>query len=169
LPTERLWLGEGHRGCITSRPRSVSQYRFDGIPRSSPEGYGVLGSTTVAKRVLIADDSRTVRYVIRLFLENRRGLEVCGEASNGLEAIEKAEALKPNLILLDYSMPELNGAEVGSILKKRMPDVPIILFTLYGENVGKAIAATTGIDVVLCKPDGITQLAETAQKILAES
>jgi DNA-binding NarL/FixJ family response regulator len=118
--------------------------------------------------VLIADDSRTVRYVISLFLGNRTGLEVCGEASNGLEAIEKAETLRPDLILLDYSMPELNGAEVASILKKRMPSVPIILFTMYGENVGRAIASASGIDVVLSKPDGITQLAETAEKILAE-
>ena len=120
------------------------------------------------KRVLIADDSHTVRYVIRLFLGNRTGLEVCGEAGDGLEAIEKAETLRPDLILLDYSMPELNGAEVASILKKRMPAVPIILFTMYGENVGKAIASAAGIDVVLCKPDGITQLAETAEKMLAE-
>jgi chemotaxis response regulator CheB len=63
------------------------------------------------KRVLIADDSSTVRDIIKLFLSVRGDLEVCGEASDGLEAVEKASASKPDVILLDFAMPRMNGAE----------------------------------------------------------
>jgi DNA-binding NarL/FixJ family response regulator len=59
--------------------------------------------------------------------------------------------------LLDLSMPELNGAEAASVLKEAMPNVPIILFTMY--DFGDAIAAATGVDVMLSKPEGVDQLA----------
>jgi DNA-binding NarL/FixJ family response regulator len=54
---------------------------------------------------------------------------VCGEAFNGVDAIEKARTLNPDLILLDYSMPAMNGIETGSVLKAMLPQVPITLFT----------------------------------------
>ena len=58
------------------------------------------------KRVLIADDSGTVRCLIKIFLKQGTDVEVCGEAADGLQAVEKARALKPDLILLDLAMPE---------------------------------------------------------------
>jgi chemotaxis response regulator CheB len=68
----------------------------------------------------------SVRRAIRDFLENQTGFEVCGEAVNGADAIRE---LKPDLILLDLAMPEMNGAEAASVLKRMMPQVPIILLT----------------------------------------
>jgi DNA-binding NarL/FixJ family response regulator len=119
------------------------------------------------KTILIADDSANVRYVIREFLKDVPNLEICGEAVNGLDAIEKAKKLKPNLILLDLSMPEMNGIEVASILKKTMPDVLIVLFTMYSNNIGKALVSTIGVDAVLTKPDGMRQIVDTVNAVLA--
>ena len=68
--------------------------------------------------------------------------------------------------LLDLAMPELNGAEVASVLKGAMPDTRIILFTMYRENVGKYLSSAVGIDVVLSKPDGGTKLAAAIDSAL---
>lgn len=118
------------------------------------------------KKILIADDSVSVRYVIRSFLKDVPDVEVCGEAANGLDAVEKAKKLEPDLVLLDLSMPMMNGAEVASILKKNMPHMPIILFTMYSENVGNSLKSALGIDAVLSKPDGMTQLVATVKSTL---
>jgi DNA-binding NarL/FixJ family response regulator len=117
------------------------------------------------KRVLIADDSTSVRDVIRSFLRDHQEIEICGEAIDGLDTIEKAQRLKPDLILLDLVMPEINGAVVASILKQKMPNVRIILFTMYSENVSKAFSSAVGIDAVLSKPDGMTHVVESINSL----
>jgi DNA-binding NarL/FixJ family response regulator len=117
------------------------------------------------KRVLIADDSSTVRDVLRGFLRNQEEIEICGEAADGLEAVEKAQRLKPDLILLDLIMPEINGAEVASILKQKMPQIRIILFTMYSESVGKSLSSAVGVDVVLSKPDGMSHIVESINSL----
>jgi DNA-binding NarL/FixJ family response regulator len=119
-----------------------------------------------AKRVLIADDSEIVRYIVRTFL-TKAGFHVCGEAGNGCAAIEKAQELRPDLIVLDLSMPAMNGAETASVLKGLMPDVPIVLFTMYSESVGNSLASAVGVDLVVCKPDGISNLVERIRSLLA--
>jgi DNA-binding NarL/FixJ family response regulator len=119
------------------------------------------------KTILIADDNPIVRYVVRESLKDVPNLEICGEAVNGLDAIEKAKKLKPNLVLLDLSMPEMNGIEVASILKKALPDVLIVLFTMYSNNIGKALVSTIGVDAVLTKPDGMRQIVDTVNAVLA--
>jgi DNA-binding NarL/FixJ family response regulator len=123
----------------------------------------------MTSRVLIADDSANVRMVMREFLKGVAGIEICGEAVDGLDAIEQAKSLKPDLVLLDLSMPRMNGAEVASILKKTTPDILIILFTMYSENIGKALTSAIGVNAVLSKPDGMRQLAACVQDVLASS
>jgi DNA-binding NarL/FixJ family response regulator len=119
------------------------------------------------KRVLIADDSLHVRDVLRMFLEKVEEIEICGEAVDGLDAVEKAVQLVPDLVLLDLAMPQMNGAEVASILKKKMPGMRIILFTMYNENVGKSLTSAVGVDVVLSKPDGLSQVLRSVKSLLA--
>ena len=122
------------------------------------------------KRVFIADDNKTVRNILKFLLTQRAAdLEVCGEASNGVQAVVKGRALSPDLILLDLAMPEMNGAEAASILKKLMPDVPIILFTMYGEDIGQFLKSGIGIDAVLSKPDGVTALLEAVDTVFTRS
>ena len=120
------------------------------------------------KHVLIVDDSFMVRQSLKRYLSSRGDVVVCGEAVNGREAVQRAMALKPDLVLLDLAMPELNGAEVASVLKGAMPDTRIILFTMYRENVGKYLSSAVGIDLVLSKPDGVSKLAAAIDTALDE-
>jgi DNA-binding NarL/FixJ family response regulator len=121
----------------------------------------------VTKQVLIADDNNVVRHIIKSFLTLlREDLAVCGEAVNGLEAVEKAKMLKPDLVLLDLAMPEMNGAEAAFVLKKALPEVPIILFTMYSENIGRYLTSAIGVEAVLSKQGGLTKLAEAVDDIL---
>jgi CheY-like chemotaxis protein len=120
----------------------------------------------MSKSILVVDDSDTVRKVTRLFLETQLDLEVCGEAVDGVEAIEKAKVLKPDLIILDLAMPEMNGIEAASVIKGMMPEVPIVLFTLYRETVGDALASAVGVDAVLSKPEGGWKLLECVRTLL---
>ena len=72
-----------------------------------------------------------------------------------------------DLILLDLAMPEMNGAEAASVLKKMMPNVHIIIFTMYSENIGRSLTSTIGVDMVLSKPDGMTSLMEAVDSVLS--
>jgi DNA-binding NarL/FixJ family response regulator len=135
--------------------------------RSSGDGYVPSpGTDAMPKCILIVDDSATVRTLIREFLENLTGLEVCGEAADGVDAIEKARVLRPDLIILDLAMPGMNGVEAASVLKRMLPDTRILLFTMYDESVGKSLASASRIDVVLSKPNGMRQMVECVQNLL---
>src|ERR1700736_2177634 len=117
------------------------------------------------KRVLIADDNVYVRYVIRTFLQDQVGIEICGEAADGVEAIEKSGQLKPDLILLDLSMPSLNGAEVALILKNAKPDVRIIMFTMYSSKISPSLISALGVAAVLSEPDDMGHLVESINAV----
>jgi CheY-like chemotaxis protein len=118
-----------------------------------------------SKKILVVDDNPSIRFVIRSLVE-AAGFTVCGEAGNGIEAIEKAQQVNPDLILLDLSMPRMTGAEAAPVLKSQMPHVPIILFTLHDDTVGEALAAAMGVDRVIAKPDGMTKLVECVRNVL---
>ena len=120
----------------------------------------------MSKHILIVDDSETCRKVTRLFLESQVGLEVCGEAVDGVDAIEKAKALQPDLVVLDLAMPRMNGVEAASELRSMMPRVPIVLFTMYDDAVGRALAVTAGASRVVSKPDGGWKLVECVRNLL---
>ena len=122
----------------------------------------------MTKQILIADDSSIVRTILKMFLRTRKDVQVCGEAANGTEAIEKAKVLLPDLVLLDLAMPEMNGAEVASVLKNMMPNVHIIIFTMYSENIGRSLTSAVGVDMVLSKPDGMISLMKAVDTLLSE-
>jgi DNA-binding NarL/FixJ family response regulator len=107
----------------------------------------------MSKRILIADDNEDIRGMIRCFLESRTICEVCGEAVNGVDAIEKARTLSPDLILLDYSMPAMNGIEAGAALKAMLPEVPVILFTSQDTWAIESAAFSVGIRAVVPKTE----------------
>jgi CheY-like chemotaxis protein len=81
-------------------------------------GPSSVAQNAMPKSILVVDDSDTVRKLTRLFLESQIELEVCGEAVDGVDAIEKAKELKPDLIVLDLAMPRMNGVEAASALKR---------------------------------------------------
>lgn len=118
------------------------------------------------KRVLIADDSESVRNVLRNFIEEQPGVEVCALTANGLDTIDAAMALQPDLLILDVKMPGLNGVEVASVLRKNLPSAKTVLFTIYGHLLGEAVASAVGADAVLAKTDGLLALEKTLQLLL---
>jgi DNA-binding NarL/FixJ family response regulator len=82
-------------------------------------------------RILIVDDHEAVREGVRAILASRDDIEVCGEAVNGQEAIEKAIELRPDLIILDINMPVLGGIIAAKEIKARLPQVLILLFSMH--------------------------------------
>ena len=119
---------------------------------------GQASTRFVVKTVLIADDSASVRLSVRLVLEGRHKELMVREAVDGMDAVEKAKKLRPDLILLDLAMPRLNGAEVAAVLKNEMPEMPVILFTMTDLPIDSLCAA---IDVdFISKADGISKLLE---------
>jgi DNA-binding NarL/FixJ family response regulator len=94
-------------------------------------------------RILLVDDHPIVREGLRSVLRRRPGCEVVGEASDGVEALEKAENLHPNVMVLDVTMPKLNGLEVCRLAKQRMPDLEILFVTQHesAQMMREALAA----------------------------
>lgn len=85
-------------------------------------------------RILIADDHEAVRKGVCAILGSRPDIKICAEAENGKEAVEKANALKPDLIILDITMPVLSGFEAARELRKTMPLVPILILSMHESN-----------------------------------
>jgi DNA-binding NarL/FixJ family response regulator len=87
------------------------------------------------RAILIADDSEAIRRATRDFLERRTEFKVCGEAVDGFDALDKACDLKPDLVILDLSMPRMNGLQAAYAIRRVLCDVPIILFTMYADAI----------------------------------
>jgi DNA-binding NarL/FixJ family response regulator len=120
----------------------------------------------VAKSVLIVDDSAIVRAVIRLAFERNNRFCVCGEAVDGRDAIEKARQVKPDLIVLDFLMPRMNGIDAARILTQEMRSVPLILFTIHSVEIIRSIAWEAGFKAVISKDQGMDSLVEQGQSLL---
>jgi CheY-like chemotaxis protein len=123
--------------------------------------------TTVAKTVLIVDDSAIVRRAVGSALLSD-GFAVCGEATDGQQAVELAGKLSPDLIILDVSMPVMNGLQAAPVLRKLVPKSSIILYTLYADKAVEQQLRTTEVDLVLSKREPISRLMEEAHALLGE-
>lgn len=119
-----------------------------------------------AKTVLVVDDNANVRAGLRHFLENAAHLDVCGEAADGQQAVEQATKHRPCLVLMDLSMPNMNGAEAASVIRRLLPNTRIVIFTLFADSFGKAMAKFSGVDLVVSKSDGTAGLLQALQPFL---
>lgn len=108
----------------------------------------------MAKQILVADDHEAVLQGIRALLQAIPGWEICGNATDGNEAIAKATQLHPDLIILDYAMPGLDGLSAAKQIHKLLPAVPIILHTLYASTELNLVANKYGIRRVVDKKSG---------------
>ena len=107
----------------------------------------------MSRKVLIVDDSFAIRHAVRSWLESAGEWEVCGEAENGKVAIELACRLHPDVIILDLSMPVMNGFDAARVLSKLTPSPAIVLFTAHeGENLLSCVGIF-GIKAVIFKGD----------------
>jgi DNA-binding NarL/FixJ family response regulator len=105
------------------------------------------------KRILIVDDSAVIREVLRELLELQNGWEVCGEAANGREGIEKAQLLRPDVIVLDLSMPVMNGIEAARELTRLLPSVPLVMWTDFETASLTQKARSAGVRTVVSKSE----------------
>jgi DNA-binding NarL/FixJ family response regulator len=119
------------------------------------------------KRILLVDDNRVVRSFLRRLLELQSDFEIAGEAENGRDALEKAEKLKPDLIILDLVMPVMTGLQAAPLLKQRLPDTPIIMFTQEQGSEVERLGKAVGIDAVVSKGQVTSELVLKAQALLA--
>jgi CheY-like chemotaxis protein len=117
------------------------------------------------KRILVVDDNAPIRGLVREFIESRPGFEICGEATDGVEGVQKGRELDPDLIILDFLMPRINGLQAALILHEIAPNTPIILFTFYTEAVPKDLAKAAGVASVLSKTDQLSLLADEVQRL----
>jgi len=118
------------------------------------------------KSVLVADDHPTVRHLIRSAFENKADFVVCGEARNGQEAVEKAEALRPDLVVLDLSMPGMNGLAAARLLKQSTPSITVILFSDYLDVLAEGDRDFAGISAVVSKSQPLSVLIDQARHLL---
>ena len=118
-----------------------------------------------SKRVLLVDDSPHFLPVLRAALE-AHGYVVCGEADDGVAAIEQARVLKPDLVVLDLAMPRLNGMEAAAVLKNLMPRTAIVMLTFHDDQIKAVPASAFGIKAVISKADGMSKLIECLDGLL---
>lgn len=118
--------------------------------------------------ILIADDSRAIRDALRQLFGKEEGFAICGEAENGQDAVDQAQKLHPDLILLDLSMPVMNGLEAARVLKRVMPDVPVIMFSAYGDPTTEKAARSAGVWALVSKFDNVSVLLGTAYSALQQ-
>jgi DNA-binding NarL/FixJ family response regulator len=113
----------------------------------------------VGKCILIADDSPVIRKTLRQTLEREDAWEVCGEAADGREAIEKAQRLKPDVVVLDLAMPVMNGLDAARELRRLSPALPLVMFTNFSmpQFINEALLA--GVRAVVSKSEPEVWLA----------
>lgn len=118
--------------------------------------------------VLIVDDSAVIRKVICELFTREGDFEVCGEAENGQEAIEMAQRLRPALIVTDLSMPVMNGLEETRVLRKMMPEIPIILYSAHIDSYVEKEALAAGASAVVPKSDVVALLIARSRDLLTD-
>jgi len=112
-----------------------------------------------------AEEPRCEGHIQYLMFASQDDFEVCGEAENGQEALEMAQILRPDLIMLDLSMPVMSGIEAACALKRLMPMTPIIVFSEYSDVFSESEARETGVAALVSKTESISVLVEKARAV----
>ncbi|HEY6370376.1 MAG TPA: response regulator transcription factor [Candidatus Sulfotelmatobacter sp.] len=116
-------------------------------------------------RILIADDSELVRRGVRNILAPKASWEVCGEAQDGPDAIQKATELLPDLVLLDISMPGMSGLEVAGILREKVPATKIVVLSQHDPALLLPCALEAGAHACIDKSRLATDLVPAIERI----
>jgi two-component system, NarL family, nitrate/nitrite response regulator NarL len=116
-------------------------------------------------RCLLVDDHESVRAGVTAILSSRPNLEVCGEATNGREAIEKAKELQPDLIILDVTMPVMDGINSAKEIRSFLPDVPILFFSMHDGVYLVHEAKMAGVQGFVSKTDARATLLDAVDAL----
>jgi DNA-binding NarL/FixJ family response regulator len=121
-----------------------------------------------SRQILIVDDNASIRNGLCEVFNREPDFEVCGEAENGREAIRKAQALHPDLIILDFAMPVMNGLDAARALRKVMPHVPLLMYSAFGDKYGEQQAGFIGITALISKSEHASCLVDKARSLLRD-
>jgi DNA-binding NarL/FixJ family response regulator len=120
-------------------------------------------------RILIADDRESMRGALKTFVALNPEWTVCGEAGDANEAIAKAQELHPDVIILDYKMPGSDGLVAADGIFRALPDIPIVMFTLFKTDELEHAANLMGIRCVVGKEEGVPSLLSAIEDELSRS
>jgi DNA-binding NarL/FixJ family response regulator len=115
--------------------------------------------------VVIADDQRVVRDGLTMLVGLTDGFEVAGTAANGIEAVELAERERPDVILMDLRMPEMNGAEATQRIRDRLPETQVLVLTTYAEDDSLFPALQAGARGYLTKDSSAEEIAQAIRAV----
>jgi two-component system response regulator NreC len=111
-------------------------------------------------RILLADDDATIRMLLKRLLEANPDWQVCGEARNGIDAVQKVMHDSPDLVIMDLGMPRMNGLDAGREIAKLQPDLPLLLCTVqHIEEPGLQDICDAGFRGVVTKENGAEVVA----------
>lgn len=116
-------------------------------------------------RVLVVDDHAILRDGIRSLLESQDDIEVVGEASDGFEAIDRTEKLQPDVVLMDISMPRMNGLEATRQIKERFPDIKVLILTQHDNREYILPALNAGASGYVLKRSGRREMLEALRQV----
>ena len=117
--------------------------------------------------VLIADDSAVLRRALVEHLRSLDGVEVVAEARDGAEAVERAEALRPEIVLLDLQMPRMSGLEALRAIRQRLPDTRVVILTNHADAVYRRTCLAAGADHFLDKSSAFESLGAVLNQVVA--
>jgi two-component system nitrate/nitrite response regulator NarL len=119
-------------------------------------------------RILLADDHEVVRSGIQLVLDGQQDWEVCGVAQNGEEAVEKVLGLRPDLIVLDLTMPVMNGLQAASRIRQLAPATKVLIFSVHDTPLMKELSSLVGAHAYLRKTASLQELLNTISLLLQD-
>jgi two-component system, NarL family, nitrate/nitrite response regulator NarL len=119
-------------------------------------------------RIVVADDQEVVRKRVVATLTSREDFEVCAEASNGIEAVEKARQLQPDLVILDITMPGLNGLDAARRIREFAPSLPILILSVHKNKQVVEEAKKIGVRGYVTKGDTVQKLLLAVDTVLQD-
>jgi DNA-binding NarL/FixJ family response regulator len=121
----------------------------------------------MALKILIVDDNLVIRKMLRSFIEHNTDWQVCGEAENGLIAIQKVAELNPQVVILDFSMPVMNGLDAARRISADFPHVAMVLFTMHNSEQLREDARSAGVKEVVSKMESLEGSLQCLLKTVA--
>ena len=117
-------------------------------------------------RILVADDFESVRKGVCAILSTRVDVEVCAEAANGEEAVHKAKELKPDIVIMDFSMPVMDGLEASKRILLELPEMRILMFSMHKMEALTQAAKSAGVSGFVTKGESAQNLLQALDSVL---